>query len=78
MAELRTYACDAENCKAIKKVGEPGWFIAYVKEGLFLILPFEDDHQFAREYHIGGTSAMHLCSESCAVKAMSRAIGAGK
>ena len=74
MAELRTFKCD--ECPAIKK-DVNGWFMYRRAPGEFHI--FQWDIAMESMAHIPtGIVPGHLCSESCAAKAMSKAIGAGQ
>ena len=86
MAELKVYKCDM--CPTVKKGDEGGWFRALAgtlqHEPVFIICAWTPD---GLDY--GGeedsfhdvldtiSPEMHLCSESCAAKLMSRTIGAG-
>ena len=77
MAELNTFRCD--ECPAIRKETNH-WFKAIAAPG----------YVFLRKWDCGllteirdlqmrpGAIELHLCSESCAAKAMSKAIGAGQ
>ncbi len=74
MAIVNTVSCD--ECGAVR--GEANhWFRA-------LVFTFSGGRKFIiQEWQVeltppSGDTELHLCSEQCAAKAMSKAIGAGK
>jgi hypothetical protein len=72
MAELRTFTCD--EC-GITKGKTNHWFMAKVwpRINSFSIERWNEGVTARRSARV-----LHLCSESCAAKAMSKAIGAGQ
>lgn len=77
MAELRTYRCDV--CPAVMKEGEVGWYRAFSDPdaSIFIITGWDTDLTTDEIHFIADQEQKHLCSESCAAKLMSRAIGSG-
>lgn len=79
MAELHTVTCD--QCGVTK--GEANhWFKAVAWEvGHFEIMHFNKPLLATlkeQPEHVTYAEILHLCSEQCAAKAMSKAIGSGK
>lgn len=72
MAQLNTVTCD--ECGALKREANH-WFKAIASKELhrFEICPFREE---LTGYPENGKRELDLCSESCAVKVMSRAMGA--
>jgi hypothetical protein len=81
MAEVNTFRCDGPGCDKVK--GDSNhWFRAVVCPGLFAVMEHDNIRMGARllgitdKHGIGMSRLLHLCSENCAAKAMSNAIGA--
>ena len=74
MAEVSTQSCD--ECGILRKDANH-WFRAFVRPGVFTITGWDEQRVKFVELRGSGGKEMHLCSESCAVKAMCKAIGAG-
>ena len=73
MANVNTQSCD--ECGILRKEANH-WFRAVAQLGMFTIAPWNNETMLAPRLDWGG-KVLHLCSESCAVKAMCKAIGAG-
>jgi len=71
VAEVITQSCD--ECGVLRKEANH-WFRAVVQAGMFTIAPWGNQLVLEPRADWGG-KVLHLCSESCAVKAMCRAIG---
>ena len=72
MSEVKTYRCNGPNCKNIKNDANHWFRAASTRPGYFIIARWSEDLILAN-----GAEELHLCSESCAAKVMSKAIGAG-
>lgn len=72
MADVNTQSCD--ECGILRKEANH-WFRALVQGGMFTIAPWSNQLFFGTA-KFAESKVLHLCSESCAVKAMCRAIGA--
>lgn len=68
MAQLNTVTCDV--CGTVKHKANH-WFKATQGPGRFTVAQWD-----ANYYSLSDSPEIHLCSESCASKAMSKAIGA--
>lgn len=76
MAEFKTYVCD--EC-GVEKREANHWFKAYPwHSGHFEIARWDANCVAPHDAPLVERIALHLCSEQCAAKAMSKAIGAGK
>ena len=70
--ELKTVTCD--ECRTPKGL-ENHWFKAIRSGGMFQIAPADSDAGRVIALAEGLLQILDLCSENCAVKAMSKAIG---
>ena len=80
MAELKVYKCDM--CPSIKKGDEDGWFRALADTrapATVIVSAWTTEPLDAEDYPSvhPDTPEMHLCSESCVAKLVSRTVGAG-
>lgn len=78
MAEIKTYRCDVDG--VVMKGEEGGWFRYYHDAGAVLVITTWDvemDEETDLSFMGARLSTGHLCSEGCAAKMLSRAIGAG-
>lgn len=73
--ELNTYKCD--ECPAIRKEANH-WFKMTIIANAIIIQRWDMPELEGIPRNPTHDKRLHLCSESCAAKAMSKAIGAGQ